>query len=360
MAWLTRAAPRALRTLPISLAAVYLRRRPRTRTAPPTRASVRPAVAVAPAAALLWLEAARSAVAAADAPPPPTAAAERLTRALARASAAAARLPEGGTDFPAAEAGGGIDRTLLQIRCLADEAREAAGGGAAAGALLRAARAVADFQGRQRARAETYVDRVMTAGGVVRAAVFSRARRARALADEREREGLAARGASVREMYGLLWEQQLRRRQSVARMAEAAAASGVVRFVVSVVAGVPEDVLALARGLGQEGGAAGRALRERFGADLAALEDGGVRVRAVAARLAAARASGRRGAHVVDCARALSDLCEAYEHAVKALVAALEDAVLHDPAYALPDAPGKQLTIAVRALAEGGDPPPVS
>lgn len=141
-------------------------------------------------------------------------------------------------------------------------------------------------------------------------------------------------GRAPREVYGLLWEQQWRRRESVAKMAGAVGASGVMRFFVNYVAGVPEAVLELARGLNEEGGPT-EALRGMFGEELTGLLDAGWRMRALAVRMEEGGAAG--GETMRRCRVALGDAAEAYACDVEVFVERLEKVITESKLFDAPD-----------------------
>lgn len=230
---------------------------------------------------------------------------------------------------------GSVDRTILEIRCLCEETAEVLEGSMdkqairALTAMRAAALVLESFQARQRERVNDYLDSLLPPNSI-RARLFSAARAKAEARNAAAIKDLLERGGSVREKYSLLWQQQWARRESLVSIANVSSSSGVMRFFVEYMAGVPAPVLALARGLNSENGPAAQ-VREIFEDALSSLSVAAVRIRslsfAIRSQFPSSKIISHRDPTVDDALQALRDAASVYETDITEFVVNLEDLV---------------------------------
>lgn len=227
---------------------------------------------------------------------------------------------------------GCVDRTILEIRCLCEEAVEAFERSSetqvarATSTLQTALDALESFQSRQRSQVNQYLDSLLPRNSI-RARLFSAARSKSEKRNAAALDDLIRRGGSIRDKYRLLWQQQWVRRESIVSIANVSASSGVMRFFVEYMAGVPPPVLDLARGLNSEDGPAAH-VRTMFADALSSLKSVAARIRFLSAVVScesiAQSSSPDEGGAVNDFATAIHEVTDAFLSDVCTLVTALE------------------------------------
>ena len=105
---------------------------------------------------------------------------------------------------------------------------------------------------------------------------------------KQEIEDLLAEGGSIRDKYDLLWEQQMDRRKALEALGSA---SGMFKYVVALVAGVPESILDFLKSINDPNGPM-EEQRARYGPDLYEITDLGAQLFETAALWWAAEEAG--------------------------------------------------------------------
>ena len=85
---------------------------------------------------------------------------------------------------------------------------------------------------------------------------------------------MLAEGGSIRDKYDLLWEQQMDRRKALEALGSA---SGMFKYVVALVAGVPESILDFLKSINDPNGPM-EEQRARYGPDLYEITDLGAQL----------------------------------------------------------------------------------
>lgn len=161
-----------------------------------------------------------------------------------------------------------------------------------------------------------------------RASFFKAARQHSERSNATALNDLVQSGGSVREKYKLLWEQQWKRRETLASVGNA---TGIWKWVVKYLAGVPEPLLQFAKDINSPKGPT-EALRAKFGSALRQLSSFAIELNALCA--VSVMANGMPDQDLADQLE-LSLAC--YEQEVQKFVNLLETVLTNSPFFVQPD-----------------------
>lgn len=156
----------------------------------------------------------------------------------------------------------GLDSSMYSLRCACEEAAEKCHINSQLTGLAESFEKIAftfeSFQSSQREHVSTLINRFLPQD--FRSSMFNMARQRSENSNARALEELKKNGGTTRDKYKLLWEQQWKRRESLAAVGNS---SGIWKLVVRYLAGVPEPLLAFAREINSKNGPTD-ALRIKF------------------------------------------------------------------------------------------------
>lgn len=225
----------------------------------------------------------------------------------------------------------GLDSSMYKARCACEEA---AGRVVAvpelaefAPRLKASAGRFEAFQKSQREHVQTVIDEFLPQD--FRGSLFTAAKQRSEKLNAQAVEDLIANGGSIRDKYNLLWEQQWRRRENLAMVGNA---TGIWRWLVRYLAGVPQPLLTFAKLINAPHGPTD-ALRAKFGAALRELSRFAIELNALCAATALAKSTEKHTEVRVQVAKSLT----LYETEVDKFVELLEEVIVNSPFFISPE-----------------------
>lgn len=177
----------------------------------------------------------------------------------------------------------GLDNMMYTIRCACEEAAQQTAVHPNSARLTPPFQSVANgleqFQLKQSQHVSSVISEFLPKD--FRGSFFSVYRHRSEKANQQAIDDLSARGGTVREKYALLWDQQWKRRESLAMIGNA---SGVWKLLMRYLAGVPTPLLAFAENINSANGPT-EALRSKFGTVLRQLAMVAVEMNALTAAM---------------------------------------------------------------------------
>lgn len=134
---------------------------------------------------------------------------------------------------------------------------------------------------------------------------------------------LMASGGSVRDKYKLLWEQQHKRRETLASIGNS---TGIFKTIVKYLAGVPDALLQFARQINSDRGPT-EALREKYGLFLSSLIQFAIELNALTIIVSSERSPSPQ---LRDC---VNRCLTVFEGQVMVLISSLESVLQHSPFF---------------------------
>lgn len=160
----------------------------------------------------------------------------------------------------------GLDNSMYKIRLACEEAAERCevikGMESYAHRFLGIARKFEGFQDKQKEHVSAVIAKYLPQD--FRGNMFHAIRQRSERNNQSAIDDVVARGGSLRDKYDLLWDQQWKRRENLAMIGNA---TGVWKWLVRYLAGVPEPLLAFAKQINSKRGPT-EALRAKFGGSL--------------------------------------------------------------------------------------------
>lgn len=222
----------------------------------------------------------------------------------------------------------GLDSGMYKLRCACEEASEKLPKPLSRG-FLRVGARVEQFQTRQRAHVTSVVETYLPQD--FRRSIFYSVRARSERADADAVRELVETGGTVKEKYRLLWQQQWRRREALSSIGNA---SGIWKWLVRFLAGVPQPLLTFAREINAPNGPT-EALRAKFGGVLGELVGFAVEVNALLVAVGDDGVCHVEDAHVE---KVLEEGLTVYDREVERFVELLEEVIINSPFFAAEEA----------------------
>lgn len=224
----------------------------------------------------------------------------------------------------------GIDSSMYCIRCACEEAASRAmhvrSMGSISVRLYEIGNILAQFQRAQREHVSEVITAILPRD--FRASIFATLRQRSERSNMQQIEDLVNAGGSIREKYALLWEQQYKRRESLAMIGNA---SGVFRWMMRYLGGVPAPLLAFARDINAPNGPT-EALRVKFGDTLRQLVAFAIEMNALCALVHV-----QCGEEDEDVREELEEAVKVYEEEVTKFVRLLHEVIVDSPFFVSPE-----------------------
>lgn len=225
----------------------------------------------------------------------------------------------------------GLDSSMYKVRCACEEAAGRVVGipelAEFAPRLNASAGRFEAFQKRQRDHVQTVINGFLPQD--FRGSLFTAAKQRSEKLNAQAVEDLIADGGSIRDRYNLLWEQQWRRRENLAMVGNA---TGIWKWLVRHLAGVPQPLLAFAKNINSPHGPTD-ALRVKFGGALAELLRFSIELNALCAATALAKSNEKHGEVKAQVAKSLT----LYETEVDKFVVLLQEVIVNSPFFIKPE-----------------------
>lgn len=224
----------------------------------------------------------------------------------------------------------GLDSSMYSLRCACEEAAAHLGQISTLRSYAPRVIAISDkfeaFQTKQSAHVSQVINSFLPQD--FRATLFKAARQHSERTNSNALRELVAAGGSVRDKYKLMWEQQWKRRETLASVGNA---SGIWRYIIKYLAGVPEPLLQFAKEINSPKGPT-EALRNKFGSALSELTHFAIELNALTATVELS--TGPVPNSVNDC---LNESLALYEHEVQQFVQLLETVITNSPFFIVPE-----------------------
>lgn len=223
-----------------------------------------------------------------------------------------------------------LDNSMYRLRCACEEAAQRLDHSPVltsfSNRLITLSKTFEAFQAKQSEHVSKVVNEFLPQD--FRATFFNAARQHSERSNVNALNELIASGGSVREKYSMLWEQQWKRRETLASVGNA---TGIWKWLVKYLAGVPEPLLQFAKDINSPKGPT-EALRAKFGSALSQLTTFAIELNAFCAAVVLANSLADRDFH-----EHLDRSITCYEQEVDKFVHCLETVITNSPFFVEPD-----------------------
>lgn len=224
----------------------------------------------------------------------------------------------------------GLDNSMYSLRCACEEGaarlKEFPSLRSYAGRLLTISKEFEEFQANQHAHVTQLVNSFLPHD--FRATLFNAARQHGERSNASALKELMASGGTVRDKYKLLWDQQWKRRETLAGVGNA---TGIWRYIIKYLAGVPEPLLQFAKEINSPKGPT-EAIRTKFGSALSVLTRFAIELNALTATL-----EPHTRANIDRIGECLQKGLTLYEPEVRQFVRLLEIVITNSPFFVKPE-----------------------